>query len=121
MYEYRAKVLRVIDGDTIEVIADLGFDVSRRITLRLYGIDAPELSISNERERGLLAKQYLETELALAQNQIEIKTFADKHDRDRTDGFRRYLAIVRANGVDLNLALVQNGLASQFLFKKKMT
>lgn len=62
MYEYKAKVSRVIDGDTIDVDIWLGFDVvlpNQRI--RLYGIDAPESRTRNKEEkvRGLLAKQYL--------------------------------------------------------------
>lgn len=43
MYVYRATVNRVIDGDTIEVTVDLGFCASLRQTVRLYGINAPEL------------------------------------------------------------------------------
>ncbi len=42
MYEYRAKVARVIDGDTLDLIVDLGFKVDVRVRVRLYGIDTPE-------------------------------------------------------------------------------
>lgn len=43
LYNYRAVVNRVIDGDTVEVTVDLGFRASLRQTVRLYGINAPEL------------------------------------------------------------------------------
>ena len=41
MYEYKAKLIRVIDGDTIDALIDLGFDVWVKKRIRLYGIDAP--------------------------------------------------------------------------------
>lgn len=42
MYEYRAEVLRVVDGDTLDLRIDLGFKIDVRIRVRLYGIDTPE-------------------------------------------------------------------------------
>ena len=44
MYEYRCKVLKVIDGDTVDVQVDLGFDVLLNMRVRLLGIDAQELN-----------------------------------------------------------------------------
>ena len=59
MYEYKATIVRVVDGDTVDVDIDLGFDTwlhNQRI--RLYGIDTPECRTRNKREKahGLLAK-----------------------------------------------------------------
>ena len=62
MYEYKVKVLRVIDGDTIDVDIQLGFDVVlSKQRVRLYGIDTPESRTRNKEEkvRGLLSKEYL--------------------------------------------------------------
>ena len=42
MYEYKAKVDRVVDGDTIDFIVDLGFNVSTKIRTRLIGVNTPE-------------------------------------------------------------------------------
>ena len=42
MYEYSCKVERVVDGDTIDAVLDLGFDILYRARIRLYGIDTPE-------------------------------------------------------------------------------
>ena len=42
LYCYRATVLRVVDGDTIDVMLDLGFSVSLKERIRFYGINAPE-------------------------------------------------------------------------------
>jgi micrococcal nuclease len=43
MYEYNAKVIRVVDGDTVELRVDMGFRCSMTISARLLGIDAPEM------------------------------------------------------------------------------
>ena len=42
MYEYRAKIKRVVDGDTVDFIVDLGFSVHITIRTRLLGVDTPE-------------------------------------------------------------------------------
>ena len=42
MYEYKAKVTRVVDGDTVDALIDCGFSVFRKERIRLYGINAPE-------------------------------------------------------------------------------
>ena len=42
MYEYKAKLLRVIDGDTVDCVIDLGFNVRLKERVRLKGIDTPE-------------------------------------------------------------------------------
>ena len=61
-YEYNAKLVRVIDGDSIVVSIDLGFGVwFNNQSIRMYGVDAPESRTRDEVEKvyGLLAKQYL--------------------------------------------------------------
>lgn len=42
MYEYRAKVVRVVDGDTVDFLVDLGFKISFKIRTRLMGVNTPE-------------------------------------------------------------------------------
>jgi micrococcal nuclease len=62
MYTYKCTVLRVIDGDTIDVDIDLGFDVKLyKQRIRLHGIDTPESRTRDKEEkvRGLLSKNYL--------------------------------------------------------------
>jgi len=62
MYEYRVKkVLKVVDGDTIDVDIDLGFNVSYTQRVRLAGIDTPESRTTDLREKalGLEVKEYL--------------------------------------------------------------
>lgn len=59
MYEYRAKLLRVIDGDTIDCVIDLGFNVRIKERVRLKGIDTPEIRTRDleEKKLGLAAKE----------------------------------------------------------------
>lgn len=61
MYYYKAQVTKVVDGDTIDVIIDLGFSVSTKARLRLHGINAPESRTrdKSEKKKGLAAKKRL--------------------------------------------------------------
>ena len=62
MYEYRCKVVKIIDGDTVDVDIDLGFGVwLHKERVRLFGIDTPESRTRDleEKKYGLLAKDYL--------------------------------------------------------------
>ena len=62
MYVYKAKLDRIIDGDTVDAVIDLGFDVSVHKRIRLAGIDTPESRTRDleEKERGLASKARLE-------------------------------------------------------------
>lgn len=108
MYEYRATLVRVIDGDTISLDVDLGFYTSRTETFRLYGIDTKELhsKIPAEKVSALEAKEYVENQLA--DKQLIIKTLKDKEDK-----YGRMLALVFTEDDDesLNNKLVTLGLA----------
>lgn len=63
MYEYKAKVVEVTDGDTVVCSVDLGFKIHHYIKLRLADINAPETRTTNleEKERGLRSKLFLES------------------------------------------------------------
>jgi micrococcal nuclease len=66
MFEYRVKqVLKVVDGDTIDVDIDLGFSISYSQRLRLAGIDTPESRTTDKFEKtlGLESKEYLKSKL----------------------------------------------------------
>ena len=62
MYEYNAKLDRIIDGDTVDALIDLGFDIWIKKRIRLYGIDAPETRTRDleEKSLGFAAKERLE-------------------------------------------------------------
>ncbi len=106
MYEYRARITRVIDGDTVEAEIDLGFHVAISVTLRLAGINAPEIR-GAERPRGLAATRYLESlldDLAGDTRELTVRT-----QKDVTEKYGRYLADLIAGEVNLNHALVAAG------------
>ena len=75
MYEYNCKVERVVDGDTVDVVLDLGFNILHKCRVRLYGIDTPESRTRNKDEkiRGKMAGAFLENKIN-AGDKIIIRT-----------------------------------------------
>jgi micrococcal nuclease len=61
MYEYKAELIRVVDGDTVDLMVDLGFNIQIKERFRLEGIDAPESRTLDleEKARGLAAARHL--------------------------------------------------------------
>ena len=73
MYEYKCKILRVVDGDTTDVDIDLGFGVwLRKQRIRFHGIDTPESRTSDkvEKKYGLVAKQFVKDHIPEGSTQI---------------------------------------------------
>ena len=96
-YTYKAELLRVVDGDTIEVRIDLGFNVWHVCTLRLDGVDTPERHEAGWREATLATDGYCRAvDCALI-----VKTRPEP--KRRQDSFRRYLAKVWTPGVPVEL------------------
>jgi micrococcal nuclease len=111
MYEYRVKqVLKVVDGDTIDVIIDLGFDVSFTSRVRLAGIDTPESRTTDAREKilGQEVKEYLKKALEGATD-IVIRT----EKADSSEKYGRILGwlFINRETDSLNLQLVNKGYA----------
>jgi micrococcal nuclease len=63
MYQYKCKVLRVVDGDTVDVLVDLGFDIHVKQRVRMFGIDTPESRTRDleEKKYGKLATEFLKS------------------------------------------------------------
>jgi len=61
MYRYNARIDRVVDGDTVDALVDLGFDTWKKVRLRMMGINTPESRTRDleEKKRGLAAKDRL--------------------------------------------------------------
>ena len=80
MYEYHAEVLRVVDGDTVDVLIDVGFSTFKKERVRLHGINTPECRTRDleEKKKGLAAKDRLETLIGACDNKCIIKTELDK-------------------------------------------
>jgi micrococcal nuclease len=91
MYEYKVKVTRVVDGDTVDVDIDLGFGIwLRGERVRIMGIDTPESRTSNKLEKvfGIAAKNRLKE--LLGKDAI-LKTQVDKDGGDAKGKFGRIL------------------------------
>jgi micrococcal nuclease len=120
MYEYFVKeVVKVVDGDTIDVIIDLGFDIMFASRVRLAGIDTPESRTKDKAEKalGLESKKYLADRLKDAKN-IVIKT----EKINSTEKFGRVLGYLFINGddVSLNMELIDNGYAWPYMGDTKV-
>ena len=109
MYEYNCEILRVVDGDTVDVSIDLGFDISYKSRVRLYGIDTPESRTrdKDEKARGLMSKEYLMNELS--KGQVVIKTHKDKKGK-----FGRVLGEMYVGDRNVNMMMVDNYLAVEY-------
>lgn len=87
---YAATLWRIVDGDTYELMVDLGCSVWVKLTVRLLGVNTPETKGAT-REAGLQAKeaarQWFADHHSLV---IELR----KEPKDRVDSFRRYLALI---------------------------
>ncbi len=73
MHEYKCEILRVIDGDTVDVDIDLGFGVwMRKERVRIHGIDTPESRTRDKEEKiyGLAAKEFVKSYLKAGSDQF---------------------------------------------------
>ena len=93
MYTYRCKILRVVDGDTVDVDIDLGFGIwMHKERVRMMGIDTPESRTRDlvEKAFGLASKERLKDMLPVGSKQI-LKTQIDKSGEDAKGKFGRIL------------------------------
>ena len=111
MYEYGCKVTRVVDGDTIDVDLDLGFDIIYKCRVRLYGIDTPESRTrdKDEKVRGKLAAKFLQDAISNGKNVILQTQLKDSKGK-----FGRVLASVVVDGININQRMVTNHLAVRY-------
>ena len=120
MYEYFVKeVKNVVDGDTIDVIIDLGFDILFASRVRLAGIDTPESRTTDKAEKalGLEAKEYLKKSLKDAKS-VVIKT----EKMNSSEKFGRILGWVYINDdtVSLNDKMINDGYAWGYMGETKI-
>jgi len=120
MYEYFVKeVKNVVDGDTIDVIIDLGFDILFASRVRLAGIDTPESRTTDKAEKalGLEAKEYLKKHLKDAKS-VVIRT----EKMDSSEKYGRILGWVYVNGESesVNNKMINDGYAWGYLGETKI-
>jgi len=111
MYLYRCKIIKVLDGDTVDIDLDLGFNIilaNQRV--RMAGVDTPESRTANEEEkvRGLLSKKKVQEKLPIGSWQ-KIQTMKANSNDDK---FGRILGVfVLEDGVSLNQWMIDNNYA----------
>ena len=120
MYEYFVKeVKNVVDGDTIDVIIDLGFDILFASRVRLAGIDTPESRTTDKAEKalGIEAKEYLKKQLKDAKS-VVIRT----EKMDSSEKYGRILGWVYINGESesINNKMINDGYAWRYLGETKI-
>ena len=120
MYEYYVrKVEKVVDGDTIDVLIDLGFDILFQSRVRLAGIDTPESRTKDLKEKalGLESKEYLSKHIKDAKS-VVIKT----EKINSTEKFGRILGWIYVNGdtVSLNDMMINDGYAWGYMGETKV-
>ena len=120
MFEYYVKkVSKIVDGDTIDVDIDLGFDISFSSRVRLAGIDTPESRTTDKFEKslGLEAKSYLKHEIEAAKS-VVIKT----EKMDSSEKYGRILGWVFLDGasVSLNEKMIADGYAWGYMGDTKV-
>jgi micrococcal nuclease len=120
MYEYYVrKVENVVDGDTIDVLIDLGFDILFQSRVRLAGIDTPESRTKDLKEKalGLESKEYLKKHLKDAKS-VVIKT----EKMNSTEKFGRILGWIYVNGdtESVNDKMINDGYAWGYLGDTKV-
>jgi len=120
MYEYFVReVKKVVDGDTIDVVIDLGFSILFESRVRLAGIDTPESRTADKMEKalGLESKKYLESRIKAAKN-VVIKT----EKLDSSEKYGRILGWIYLDGEgnSLNTEMIEKGYAWGYLGDTKV-
>jgi len=118
-YVYRCIVSRVVDGDTVDVSVDLGFDTWIKDRVRLIGIDTPESRTRNRKEKalGLAAKARLKEIIKSAydiprkrgKKQVYLQT-----SKEGKGKFGRILGSILVNGQNVNDILIREGHARPY-------
>lgn len=107
MYVYYAVVQRVVDGDTIDLLVDVGFRITVSDRFRLYGIDAPEPIGPEASEAGRAAKAWLV-------DRLPVGAVVQVHTVKPRDKYGRWLAwVIDEGGHNVNDALVAAGHATR--------
>lgn len=113
MYTYNAKVTRIIDGDTLELDIDLGFNVHVNERIRLYGVNTPEIFGAKakdiiEKTEGLAAKVFVEK---WVQDNPELILSSFDSRKIGQEKYGRWLGVLKSKITDesLNDALIEAG------------
>ena len=111
MYEYKIKeVSRIVDGDTVDIVIDLGFSLTKKERVRLAGIDTPECRTRDleEKQMGLEAKAFLTRRLADGEpSGLKVKT-------EKDGKYGRMLGTIFVGSQNINEEMVYRGFAWEY-------
>tara|TARA_Y100000592_G_scaffold33452_1_gene53098 strand:+ start:57 stop:395 length:339 start_codon:yes stop_codon:yes gene_type:complete len=112
MYEYNAKLDRVVDGDTVDALVDLGFNTWKKVRIRMHGMNAPESRTRDldEKAKGIAAKIRLEE--ILDNGQFTLQSMG-------VGKFGRCLGILYVDGSNVNQMLITEGHATEYYGGKR--
>lgn len=119
MYQYSCKVNKVLDGDTVDIDLDLGFNIvlaGQRV--RMAGVDTPESRTTNKEEkpRGLLSKKKLAEKLPVG-SWVKINTLKSDNNDDK---FGRILGeFILEDGTNVNQWMIENNYAVPYQGENK--
>jgi micrococcal nuclease len=103
-YKYKAKVIRVIDGDTVVFSIDCGFKIKYEAECRFYGINTPELRKKEQKEAALVSKKWVEDNIG-----TDVVIYSKEIDK-----YGRPLVVVYNGDLNLNDKLIELGLAVKY-------
>jgi micrococcal nuclease len=110
MYEYQASLVRCVDGDTVDLEIDLGFNIRIRERFRISGIDTPELNSSNPLERVAAKDATAYLSALLGSGLLMVKTEKDKREK-----YGRYLCTIKMpDGHDVSDEMIKAGHARAY-------
>lgn len=119
MYTYKCRINKVLDGDTVEIDLDLGFNIIlANQKVRMLGVDTPESRTANKEEkpRGLLSKKKLQEKLPVG-SWVKITTHKSDNNDDK---FGRILGeFILEDGTNVNKWLIENNYAVPYLGENK--
>ena len=122
-YTFNAKLIRVVDGDTVWAHVDLGFDIWKKVNIRLHGIDTPETRTRDlvEKRAGLKSKERLIQLLEQGNNEfVLVSKEVDKYGRalgELYNGFHEvhiHEGETRPISISINQVLLNEGLAKPY-------
>ena len=116
MYEYSCTVTKVVDGDTIDVVLDLGFSILHKCRVRLYGIDTPESRTRNKDEkiRGKLASKFLQDAIDNGKKVVLRSKLKDSKGK-----YGRVLGEIIVDSININQSMIINHLAVAYFGQSK--
>ena len=120
MFDYMVKVTRVVDGDTIDVSVDLGFDIWHNARVRMMGIDTPESRTRNLEEKALgLASKARLKELLKGK---KVKIVCSKEGKGKFGRILAEIVTIEKDGTEINIndQLIKEGHARPYYGGKKI-